>query len=275
MAKIGIRELLEAGAHFGHQTRRWNPKMRRYIYNGPRRGIYIIDLSKTVPLFDKAYDFVADTVSQGRPVLFVGTKKQGQDIFKEEAARAGQYYVTNRWLGGTLTNFRTIKKSIGRLRLIEKMQADGTANALTKKERLGLENERLKLERNLGGIKDMERMPGALFLIDPKKEHIAVNEAKKLGIPVVAVVDTNCDPDPIDFVIPGNDDAIRSIRLFASRIADACVEGKKRASDRRVDSGAAHTGDEGEAVVTPAAEEGEGPQVQRIVKRAKSDEAEA
>lgn len=280
MARIGIRELLEAGAHFGHQTRRWNPKMRRYIYNGPRRGIYIVDLSKTVPMFEAAYNFVVDVVSSGKPVLFVGTKKQAQEIVREEATRAEQFFVTNRWLGGTLTNWRTIKKSIGRLRDIETLQADGTAENMTKKERLRLERERQKLEKNLGGIKDMDRMPGAMFLVDPRKEHIAVTEANNIGVPVVAVVDTNCDPDPISWIIPGNDDAIRSIRLFTSRIADACLEGKKRATDRRTDGPtvAAHVGGEDEAVtVTAGSDEGEGPQVQHIVKRPKlqSEETDA
>jgi small subunit ribosomal protein S2 len=271
MPRIGIRELLEAGAHFGHQTQRWNPKMRRFIFNGPRRGIYIIDLSKTVGYFDQAYEFVAETVANGRSILFVGTKKQAQDIVKEEALRAGQYFVTNRWLGGTLTNWRTIRKSIGRLRAIEKMQADGTINSYSKKEALSIDRERQKLERNLGGIKDLERMPGALFVVDPSKEHIAVREANILEIPVVAVVDTNCDPDLVDWVIPGNDDAIRSIRLFTSRIADACLEGKKVAGDRRQDA-VAHVGDE---EVTVAAHDEGGPEVQRIVKRPKLDEGSA
>jgi small subunit ribosomal protein S2 len=269
--RLGIRELLEAGAHFGHQAGRWNPKMKKYIYNGPRGGIHIVDLSKTVRLFDAAYEFVADTVAQGKPILFVGTKKQAQDIFRDEAVRAGQFYVTQRWLGGTLTNWRTIRKSVGRLRQIEKMQADGTVKSLTKKEALHIERERQKLERNLGGIKDMDRMPGALFLIDPKKEHIAVSEANTLGIPVVAVVDTNCDPDVVQWVIPGNDDAIRSIKLFAQGVADACLEGKKRAGDRREAAAAtAHISDEA-VVVAPTSGAEDGPQVQRIVKRPKMD----
>lgn len=274
MPSLGIRELLEAGAHFGHQSGRWNPKMKRYIYNGPRRGIHIIDLSKTVKLFEAASEFIADTVASGKPVLFVGTKKQAQEIFREEARRAGQYFVTNRWLGGTLTNWRTIRKSIGRLRQIEKMQADGTVKSLPKKEGLKLEREREKLERNLGGIKDMERMPGAIYLIDPRKEHIAVAEANNLGIPVVAIVDTNCDPDLVEWVIPGNDDAIRSIRLFTSRIADACLEGRQLASDRRAEAApvAAHVSDEA-VTVTPSGSEEEGPQVQRIVKRPKGMES--
>ena len=269
MPKLGIRELLEAGAHFGHQAGRWNPKMGRYIY-GPRRGIHIIDLSKTVRKFDAAYDFIVDTVSNGKPVLFVGTKKQAQGIFREEAQRAGQYFVTNRWLGGTLTNWRTIKKSIARLRHIEGLQEDGTTEAMTKKEALRLERQRIKLERNLGGIKDMDKMPGAMFLIDPRKEHIAVAEANNLHIPVVAIVDTNCDPDRVDWVVPGNDDAIRSIRLFASAVADACLEGKQRASERRQEAATSSVHVSEEAVtVTPSAAPEDGPQVQKIVRRPK------
>jgi small subunit ribosomal protein S2 len=278
MPRIGIRDLLEAGAHFGHQTQRWNPKMRRYIFEGPRRGIYIIDLSQTVKLFDDAYDFVADIVAGGKPILFVGTKKQAQEIIREEAARAGQFYVTNRWLGGTLTNWRTIKKSIARLRQIEKMQADGTAESMTKKERIKLERARVKLERNLGGIKDMDKMPGAIFMIDPKKEHIAVHEARVMDIPVVAVVDTNCDPEPITKVIPGNDDAIRAIRLFAAGIADACNEGKRRMGERRTESaGAAHHAgmddEDDEMMAASSAGDAGGPEVQRVVKRPKIEGA--
>jgi small subunit ribosomal protein S2 len=221
---ISMRELLEAGVHFGHQTARWNPKMKPYIF-GARNGIYIIDLQQTVPLFDAAYRFIVDLVARGEKVLFVGTKKQAAEVVQEQAARSGQFYVNSRWLGGTLTNYRTIKASIDRLRAIEKMEADGIFERLLKKEVLQLTRERAKLEKNLGGIKDMTKLPGAVFIIDTKKEHIAVAEAQKLGIPVVAVVDTNCDPDTIDYLIPGNDDAIRSIRIFASKIADACVEG--------------------------------------------------
>ena len=276
MSKAGMRELLEAGAHFGHQTQRWNPKMKPYIY-GARRGIYILDLSKTYAAFGKAYDFVVDATSQGKSVLFVGTKKQAQDIIEEEAKRAGQYYVTHRWLGGMLTNWKTIRNSIGRLREIEKIQGDGTINDLTKKEALSIERERVKLEQALGGIKDMERMPGVVFLVDPNKEHIAVREANRLNIPIVAVVDTNCDPDPIDWVIPGNDDAIRAIKLFASSIADACIEGKKQTKDKQpeVSSAAVHVGvdEEGEGVtLTQTASEG-GPEIQRVVKRTKGEEA--
>ncbi len=224
MAQITMKALLEAGVHFGHQTKRWNPKMKPYIF-GARNGIYIIDLQKTVRYFKSAYGFVKDVVENGDKILFVGTKKQAQDSIREEAGRAGQYYVNNRWLGGMLTNFATIKGSIDRLKKIETMAEDGTYELITKKEALQLERERAKLEKSLGGIKAMTKLPGAIFVIDPKKESIAVKEGRKLGIPVVAVVDTNCDPDDIDHIIPGNDDAIRAIRLFAARMADACVEG--------------------------------------------------
>ncbi len=224
MAQITMKQLLEAGVHFGHQTKRWNPKMKPYIF-GARNGIYIIDLQKTVRYFRTAYNFIKETVEKGERVLFVGTKKQAQDSIREEAERAGQFFVNNRWLGGMLTNFSTIKGSIDRLKKLETMAEDGTYQLITKKEALERERERAKLERSLGGIKGMHRPAGAIFVIDPKKEQIAVKEARKLGIPVVAVVDTNCDPDDIDYIIPGNDDAIRAIRLFAARMADACLEG--------------------------------------------------
>jgi small subunit ribosomal protein S2 len=224
MSQITMKQLLEAGVHFGHQTKRWNPKMKPYIF-GARNGIYIIDLQKTVRYFKGAYSFVKETVAGGDKILFVGTKKQAQDAIAEEAQRAGQFYVNSRWLGGMLTNFSTIKGSIDRLKKIELMSQDGTYQLITKKEALNLEREKAKLEKTLGGIKTMNKLPGAIFVIDPKKETIAVKEARKLGIPVVAVVDANCDPDDIDYIIPGNDDAIRAIRLFAARIADACVEG--------------------------------------------------
>ena len=227
MAQISMKQMLEAGVHFGHQTKRWNPKMKPYIF-GARNGIYIIDLQKTVRYFRTAYQYIQDTVAAGDKVLFVGTKKQAQDAIREESLRAGQYFVNNRWLGGMLTNFTTIKASIDRLKKIEAMAADGTLDQYTKKEALQLDREREKLEKNLGGIKHMSKLPGAIFVIDPKKEAIAVQEANKLGIPVVAVVDTNCDPDNIDYIIPGNDDAIRAIRLFASLIAEACIEGAER-----------------------------------------------
>jgi small subunit ribosomal protein S2 len=224
---ITMKQLLEAGVHFGHQTKRWNPKMKPYIF-GARNGIYIIDLQKTVGLARNALRFVSDAVAKGGTVLFIGTKKQAQDAIREEAIRSGMYSVTNRWLGGTLTNFKTVKQGIDRLKNIEKMAADGTYERLPKKEVAQLEREREKLEKNLGGIKDLSRLPSALFVIDTKKEHIAVHEANRLGIPVVAVVDTNCDPEGIDYVIPGNDDAIRSIRLFTGKVAEACIEGKSR-----------------------------------------------
>src|SRR6478735_5386990 len=238
MAELTMREMLEAGVHFGHQTNRWNPKMKQFIF-GARNGIYIIDLQKTVPLFGKAYQFIVDIVARGEKVLFVGTKKQAQEVIQEEATRAEQFFVNNRWLGGTLTNYRTIKASIDRLRTIDKMEVDGTFEKLTKKEVLGLTRERSKLEKNLGGIKDMTKLPGAVFIIDTKKEHIAVAEARKLGIPIVAVVDTNCDPDEIDYLIPGNDDAIRAIRIFVTKAAEACIEGnsiyQKTLASRRDD----------------------------------------
>ena len=224
---ISMKQLLEAGVHFGHQTKRWNPKMKPYIF-GARNGIYIIDLQKTVGLARGALRFVSDAVAKGGTVLFIGTKKQAQDAIREEASRSGQFFVTNRWLGGTLTNFKTVKTGIDRLKTIEKMKADGTYERLPKKEVASLEREREKLEKNLGGIKDLSRLPAALFVIDTKKEYIAIHEANRLGIPVVAVVDTNCDPEGIDFTIPGNDDAIRSIRLFTSKVAEACIEGKAR-----------------------------------------------
>jgi len=237
MSQITMKQLLEAGVHFGHQTRRWNPKMKPYIF-GARNGIYIIDLQKTVRYFKSAYGFLRQTVQQGEKVLFVGTKKQAQEAILEEASRGGQFYVNNRWLGGMLTNFATIKRSIDRLKKIETMAQDGTYDLITKKEALQLERERAKLEKSLGGIKGMNRLPGAIFVIDPKKENIAVKEARKLGIPVVAIVDTNCDPEEIDYIIPGNDDAIRAIRLFAQKMADACLEGgAAREEDLRADKG--------------------------------------
>ena len=220
---ISMKQLLEAGVHFGHQTSRWNPKMKPYIF-GARNGIYIIDLQQTVRMFKDAFEFVLDAVGHGGSVLFVGTKKQAQDIIAEEAARGGQFYVTNRWLGGTLTNFKTVKGSIDRLKSIEKMATDGTFDRLPKKEVVRLERERVKLEKNLGGIKEMKDLPGVVFVIDTRKEAIAVAEAQRIGIPIVAVVDTNCNPDGIDYPIPGNDDAIRSIALFTQIISKAVIE---------------------------------------------------
>jgi len=226
MSTVTMKQLLEAGVHFGHQTKRWNPKMKDYIF-GSRNGIYIIDLQKTVRLFKEAFKFVADTVAKGESILFVGTKKQAQDSIAEEAQRGGMFYVNHRWLGGTLTNFRTIKKNIDRLKKLQSMKEDGTFDALPKKEVLRLEKERGRMEKTLGGIKEMGKLPGAIFIVDPRKEKIAVHEARRLGIPIVAIVDTNCDPDEVDYVIPGNDDAIRAIRLISSKIADACLEGKQ------------------------------------------------
>lgn len=226
MAVVTMKELLEAGVHFGHQVRRWNPKMKRYIF-GERNGIYIIDLQKTLKGIEDAYTFMREISASGEHVLFVGTKKQAQDAIREEATRAGAFYVNNRWLGGMLTNFSTIKKSIEKLKRIEKMKEEGIYEKLTKKEVSKIEKTRSKLEKNLGGIKEMQTLPGAVFIVDPKKEYIAVNEARKLNIPIVAIVDTNCDPDLIDYVIPGNDDAIRAIRLITSKMADAVLEGKQ------------------------------------------------
>ena len=227
MANISMKLLLEAGVHFGHQTNKWNPKMKPYIF-GARNGIYIIDLQQTVGMFHAAYDFVADMVGTGGELLFVGTKKQSQESVKEESERCGMPYVNQRWLGGMLTNFNTINKRIERLNLLEKMFSDDSVKAFPKKEIMKLQKEMNKLEKVLGGIKIMKRLPGGLFIVDPKRESIAVKEAQKLKIPIVAIVDTNCDPDDIDYIIPGNDDAIRAIKLFSSRICDAVIEGKRK-----------------------------------------------
>lgn len=231
MPEISMKLLLEAGVHFGHQTRKWNPKMKPYIF-GARNGIYIIDLQNTAKLLKKAYSFFVRTVSEGGSVLFVGTKKQAQDSIVEEAERCGMFYVCNRWLGGTLTNFQTMRKSINRLKELEEMIKDGSLSRYTKKEILKMEKDFTKLERNLGGIKNMDEPPSALFIVDTKKEKIALNEGKRLGIPLAAIVDTNGDPENIDFVLPGNDDAIRSIRLLTSIIADACIEGHKEREEK-------------------------------------------
>ena len=227
MANISMKLLLEAGVHFGHQTNKWNPKMKPYIF-GARNGIYIIDLQQTVGMFQAAYNFVADMVGTGGGLLFVGTKKQSQESVKEESERCGMPYVNQRWLGGMLTNFNTINKRIERLNFLEKMFSDDSVKAFPKKEIMKLQKEMNKLEKVLGGIKIMKRLPGGLFIVDPKRESIAVKEAQKLKIPIVAIVDTNCDPDDIDYVIPGNDDAIRAIKLFSSRICDAVIEGKRK-----------------------------------------------
>ena len=225
MAILTMKQLLEAGVHFGHQTRRWNPKMRPYIFTA-RNGIYIIDLQKTLSMFETAYNFVRDQVAEGAKVLFVGTKKQAKDTIEEEACRCGMFYVNHRWLGGTLTNFATIRKSIERLKELEAMRDSGFFGNLTKKEAIKLNRKIDKLNRNLKGIKEMESLPQLLWIVDPNKEYIAVREARKMGIPIVAIVDTNCDPDEIDYVIPGNDDAIRAIKLLTSKIADAVIEGQ-------------------------------------------------
>ena len=226
MSVISMKQLLEAGVHFGHQTRRWNPKMKEYIFT-ERNGIYIIDLQKTVKKIDEAYYFVRDLAMNGQSLLFVGTKKQAQESIEQEAKRCEMFYVNQRWLGGMLTNFKTIQGRIAKLRKIEKMEADGDFALLPKKEVIKLKAEQEKLEKNLGGIKDMKKLPGALFVVDPRKEHIAILEAQTLGIPVVAIVDTNCDPDVADYPIPGNDDAIRAVKLIASKMADAVLEGKQ------------------------------------------------
>ena len=226
MAVISMKQLLEAGVHFGHQTRRWNPKMAQYIFT-ERNGIYIIDLQKTVRKIDEAYMFVRDLALEGKSILFVGTKKQAQESIESEAKRCGMFYVNNRWLGGTLTNFRTMQTRIKRLNDIDAMEKNGQFDILPKKEVIKLCAEREKLLKNLGGIREMKKLPGALFIVDPRKERIAVAEARTLGIPIVAIVDTNCDPDEIDYVIPGNDDAIRAVKLIAGKLADAVLEGKQ------------------------------------------------
>ncbi len=256
MAYITMKEMLVAGMHFGHQTRRWNPKMKPYIF-GARNKIYIINLDKTLPLFNKAYEYVSDCVAKGGKVLFVGTKRQAQDIIKEEALRSGMYYINHRWLGGMLTNFQTIKKSVDRMKSISAMVEDGSINRYKKKEALGMEKELIKLERNLGGIRDMKGLPSAIFIIDPKREKIAIDEATRLGIPVVAMCDTNCDPDGLDYIIPGNDDAIRCIKLITSKIADAAMAGKAKSgeaveTDEKIGEAMAAANEGGETTATEA-----------------------
>ncbi len=266
MASVTMKELLEAGVHFGHQVRRWNPKMKEYIF-GERNGIYIIDLQKTQRMFRDAIQFMTNLVAEdrGKTVLFVGTKRQAQDAIREEAERAGQYYINQRWLGGLLTNFQTVQKSIKRLKDLEAMQTDGRYEKLTKKERIKLDRERESLNKNLSGIKSMTRLPDAVFIIDVRKEEIAVAEANRLGIPVVAVVDTNCSPDGIDYIIPGNDDALRAVRLFASRMADAVLEGQQMVTE-----GADET--EGMSdVAGAAAEAGDGARPRRRDRSSSSD----
>lgn len=229
--ELKLETLLEAGAHFGHQTHKWNPKMKRYVF-GERNGVYIIDLAKTIPLAKEAYSFLKRTASEGKPVLFVGTKRQASMTMQKAAESCGAYYVTHRWLGGMLTNYKTITLSVDKLRKVEKMKETGDFNLLTKKERSKVEKEVTKLERNLGGIKDMRKIPGALFVVDPDNERIAINEARTLGIPVVAITDTNCDPEGIDYVVPGNDDAIKSVQLFAQYFAQSVTEGSRGASKK-------------------------------------------
>lgn len=250
MPVVSMKQLLEAGVHFGHQTRRWNPKMAQYIFT-ERNGIYIIDLQKTVRKVDEAYNFVKQVAADNGTLLFVGTKKQAQDAIREEATRCGMFFVAERWLGGMLTNFRTIRSRIDRLRRIEQMQEDGVLAALPKKETAQYLKEKERLERFLGGIKDMKSLPSALFVVDPRKERIAIAEARRLGIPIVAIVDTNCDPDEIDYVIPGNDDAIRAVRLLAGKVADAVIEGHEGQQEAAVETDVANdpegvAGDENE-----------------------------
>ena len=231
MSEITMKQMLEAGLHFGHQTRRWNPKMKPYIF-APRNGIYIINLDKTIRLFRKASEYLVNITSTGGYVLFVGTKRQAQAIIKEEAERCGMYFINHRWLGGTLTNFQTIKKGVDRLKSIEAMQEDGSINKFPKKEVLLMEKERVKLQRNIGGIKNMRSLPAAVFVIDPNKEQIVVKEANKLNIPVIALADTNCNPDGISYIIPGNDDAIRAIKLITSALADAVMDGRSQLKEK-------------------------------------------
>ena len=260
MAEVTMKELLEAGVHFGHETKRWDPRMKPYIF-GARNGIYIIDLQKTVQLFKETYQFVRDITSKGEYVLFVGTKKQAQESILEESTRCKMFYVNQRWLGGMLTNFQTIKRSIDRLKKLEAMKNEEIYNLLPKKEILELEKERVKLERTLGGIKNMDRLPGAIFVVDPKKEKIAVNEARKIGIPSIGVVDTNCNPEEVDYLIPGNDDAIRAIRLISSKIADAVNEGRQIYEKQMQIEGAKEEKEAAEKATPPGEIQGEaGPE---------------
>ncbi len=260
MANITMKELLEAGVHFGHQTKRWNPKMKEFIF-GERNGIYIIDLQKTLKMFKEASKFVADLTAAGRTILFVGTKRQAQEAIAEEATRANSFYVNQRWLGGLLTNWVTVQKSVKRLKELDEMATDGRYELLPKKEVIKLERERKHLEANLAGIKNLNKLPDALFVIDSNKEQIAVREARKLGIPVVAVVDTNCDPTEVDYVIPGNDDALRAIRLFAAKIADSVVEGSQLLNDKQTADIAAGVGEAQQAEAAATEEPAEGVEV--------------
>ena len=275
MPYVTMKELLEAGVHFGHQTRRWNPKMAPYIF-GARNGIHIMDLQKTVQFFKTAYNYVVDRVADGGVVLFVGTKKQAQDAIREEAQRCGMFYVNHRWLGGMLTNFQTISRSIARLKEFEAMKEDGTIKRFPKKEILMMEKKAAKLERSLGGIKNMGRLPDIVYVVDPRKEDIAIMEARKVNVPLLAIVDSNCDPTEIDYPMPGNDDAIRAIRLLTSRIADAVVEGKKLAEERlqgQLDKEAAAALMEAEAQAAPAPETPEAPAAETPVSEAAETEA--
>lgn len=273
MSVISMKQLLEAGVHFGHQTRRWNPKMKRFIFT-ERNGIYIIDLQKTVKEVEKAYYFVRDIAMDNKTVLFVGTKKQAQESIEAEAKRCGMYYVSNRWLGGMLTNFKTIKSRVARLNKIEEMEQNGDMELLPKKEVIQLMHEKEKLLKNLGGIREMKDLPGALFIVDPRKEHIAIAEARNLGIPVVAIVDTNCDPDEVDYPIPGNDDAIRAVKLITSKMADAVLEGKQGEQMEEEEEEAAEVLTEAEEEVA-AAEEIAEEIAQEILPEAEVAEVEA
>jgi small subunit ribosomal protein S2 len=257
LANITMKELLEAGVHFGHQTKRWNPKMKEYIF-GERNGIYIIDLQKTLKMFKEASKFVADLTAEGKTILFVGTKRQAQDAISEEAGRAGSFYINQRWLGGLLTNWVTVQKSVKRLKELDEMATDGRYELLPKKEVIKLERERKHLQANLAGIKNLSKLPDAVFVIDSNKEQIAVREARKLGIPVVAVVDTNCDPTEVDYVIPGNDDALRAIRLFATKIADSVIEGSQLLNDKQAQELAAGVGEAQQAAAAAAEQPVEG-----------------
>nr|WP_319491314.1 30S ribosomal protein S2 [uncultured Desulfobacter sp.] len=280
MAYITIKELLEAGVHFGHQTKRWNPKMKRYIF-GARNGIYIIDLQQTVKLYRQAHDFIKNIAANGGDVMFVGTKKQASEAIYEEANRAESYYVENRWLGGMLTNFQTIKNNISRFHFLNSIENDGTLENYPKKEQAKMLKDKAKLEFAIGGISNMKKLPAALFIIDSKNETIAVKEAKRLGIPIVAVVDTNCDPDDIDYVIPGNDDAIRSIRLFASRVADAVIEGRQiweerqRAHSDKEDGGGKPAETSGEQIGVEVVSDGtDGPVIEKIKRKTTAETSE-
>jgi len=280
MTEVNMKLLLEAGVHFGHQTKKWNPKMKPYIF-GARNGIYIIDLQNTSKLLKKAYNFIVRMVSEGGSILFVGTKKQAQDTISEEAERCGMFYVNNRWMGGTLTNFETIKKRVSRLKELESMKSDGSFERYTKKEVIGMEKELSKLDRNLGGIKNMDENPSALFIVDTKKENIAIKEGKKLGIPIVAIVDSNGDPEDIDYIIPGNDDAIRSIRLLTSVIADACIEGHNEREEKlkaeeelEMEKKSGVEEKAGEEIQPPVEDEKQGPDIIIIPKRGKTTQSD-